>query len=454
MIEPSLPPRQFTTTDVARLIDIRPIRAFQLRAISICLLLIVFDGFDTQCIAFVAPSLSQDWGMTRPALGPVFSAGLFGTMLGSLFLSPLGDRYGRKPLVFVATACIGLFALLTTSASNVAQLILLRVLTGVGLGAVLPNAIALTIEYSPLRHRTLLTTAVVLGISLGGIVGGGVSARLIPEFGWRAVFLVGGLLPLLSLPVIWAFLPESIRFLAAQGRAPAKVNGLLRQLDPGGDYSNVVIISAPGESTRRAPVRQLFTDGRGKATVLLWSIFVANLFLMNFMVNWLPSVLHEAGLPITQAILANTFFNLGGICGGLLVAQSVDRWGAAGVLTPAYLATAVAIASVGVFSHSRAALWIAIFLSGVGVIGAFSGVNVLSGTLYPTRTRATGVGWAFGVGRIGSVLGPATGGLIFALRWSPQQIFVFGSIPALFAAIGVFFVTRMPDTSGGAAKST
>lgn len=443
--------RQLTTADVSALIDDRPIGAFQVYTTLICLLLVVFDGFDTQCIAFVAPGLSNDWHLARSDLGPVFSAGLFGTMLGSLLLAPLGDRYGRKPIALVATAGVALFALLTMAASDVGELIALRILTGLGLGMVLPNAIALTIEYSPLRQRTLLTTLVVLGISLGGMIGGGLSTLLIPEFGWRSVFFVGGLLPLLSLPLVWAFLPESVRFLAAKRRAPEKIATILRRLDPPGDYRDVEIVaSAPG-SARRGPVRQLFTEGRGQRTLLLWVVFIANLFLMNFMINWLPSVLHEAGLPITQAILANTLFDLGGIIGGLLLAQGVDRWSGSAILPLAYLVTAVAIACVGLFSHHPVALWVAIFLSGVGVIGAFSGVNVLSGTVYPTSIRATGVGWAFGIGRIGSVLGPVAGGIIFALHWTAEQIFLFGALPALVAAAGVFSIAQLRDSRNGEA---
>ena len=440
--------RPLTTSDVADIIDRAPISPLQVHAILVCLLVTVLDGFDTQCIAFVAPSISMEWHLARSDFAPVFSAGLAGTMLGSLLLAPLGDRLGRKPLIMVATLWFALFSLLTMLATNVWGLIVFRALTGAGLGTALPNVIALTIEYAPQRRRVLLTTSVVLGIAVGGITGGLMSSQLIAGSGWRSVFLAGGILPLLATPLAWFYLPESIRFMAARQLHAPKIAAILHRIDPAADYTGAAFAPVPNQPATRVPVGGLFTRGRAWRTGLIWGVFVANLFLLNLMINWLPSILHQAGLPVGRAILATTIFNIGGILGGLSLAQGVDSWGAYRILPAAYLVTAGAIVSVGWFSHS-AALFVAIFFSGAGVIGAFSGVNVLSGTLYPTAMRATGVGWAFGIGRVGSILGPAVGGMMIALGWTVRHIFLFGAMPAVLAAAAIVALGRVTGRSDG-----
>jgi AAHS family 4-hydroxybenzoate transporter-like MFS transporter len=439
-----------TTSDIAEIIDRSALGPLQIRILLICLLVAVLDGYDTQCIAFVAPHVATEWALTRSAFAGVFSAGLVGTMMGSLFLAPLGDKFGRKSMLLSATCWFGAGSLLTPLAHNLPSLMLFRTLTGLGLGMALPNAIALAVEYSPQRRRTFLTTAVVLGISLGGILGGIVSAQVIPEFGWRSIFVLGGTLPLLSIPLLWLYLPDSIRFMASQQQSSSEVRSseirsILHQIDSTSTYHDARVLPTPGDARRRAPVGRLFAEGRALRTGLLWCVFIANLFMMNFMINWLPSVLHQAGLPIKQSILATTLFNIAGIVGGLILAQSVDKWGAYKILPASYLLTAISVCSVGLFYHCPAALWIAVSCSGAGIIGTFSGVNVLSGAVYPTDIRTTGVGWAFGVGRVGSVLGPAAGGLVVAWGWSTRDIFIVGAVPAIFAAVGILGMGRWAD---------
>ena len=439
-----------TTIEITQIIDRSAISPLQIRIILICLLVAVLDGYDTQCIAFVAPHVATDWALTRSAFGGVFSAGLGGTMMGSLFLAPLGDKFGRKPMLLIATGGFGMGSLLTPLSHDVSSLMVFRALTGLGLGMALPNAIALAVEYSPQRRRTFLTTAVVLGIALGGTLGGIVSAQVIPEFGWRSIFVLGGIFPLLSIPLLWFYLPESIRFMASRPQSSSQIRSteirsILHQIDSTNAYHDAEVFLTPGHLRRRAPVGRLFAEGRALRTGLLWGVFIANLFMMNFMINWLPSILHQAGLPIKRAILATTLFNIAGIVGGLILAQSVDKWGAYKILPASYLLTAVSVCSVGLFYQSPIALWIAVCCSGAGIIGTFSGVNVLSGTVYPTDVRTTGVGWAFGVGRVGSVLGPAAGGLIVALGWSTRDIFIVGAVPAIFAALGIMGMDRRAD---------
>ena len=395
-----------TTADVIAIIDRSPISGWQARTILLCLLVSACIGYDTQCIAFVAPSLGHLWRVGRADFGLVFSAALIGTLIGSLALAPLGDKYGRKPIIVGSVLIFAVFSLASTFAADMHSLALYRGFTGVGLGAGLPPVIALAYEYAPARKRTLITTCVSLGFTIGGMAGAAFSTMALPLYGWRSVFALGGVGPLIAVGVVWAFLPESIRVISARTDRECDLSASLGRIDSTGDYSAVRFAPRAGAGHHRAPIRALFAPGRAMATWMLWLVFLANLFMINFMINWLPSVLHAAGLPVSEAITAITVFDLGGLIAGIGCAWAVDRLRSYEVLPVAYVLTAVAIGCIGLLEHHIVGLFTAIFFSGAGVIGAFSGMNVLAGAIYPTSARTTGVAWAFGVGHVGSVLGP------------------------------------------------
>ena len=446
--------RHLTTADVAEIIDHAPVSRLQLHAIAIALLVTMLDGFDTQSIAFVAPSIGREWGVARGDFGLAFSAGVFGAMLGSLLLSPLGDRFGRRPMILVSTIAFALLSLLCAFAHDLTTLVIYRAVAGLGIGAVFPNLVALAFEYAPQRKRALVTGLVSVSIPAGGMLGGVLSTQLIPRFGWPSVFVAGCVLPLLIVPLIISFLPESIRYLALRPARTQELVANLSRIEPMGDYAGGTFSAAPDSRHGRGQMAGLFTEGRAAVTLTLWLITAASLFMMNFMVNWLPSVAHAAGLSITQAILTTTVFNLGQITGAIGFTWAVDRLRSYTVLPIAYLICAAAVASVGFASHTRFGLFTAIFVSGVGLLGGTSGISVITGIVYPTTARATGIGWAYGVGRIGSVIGPIAGGIIVSLNWSVQRTFLFGAVPALIAALGtagilVSVATLQRNQAGG-----
>src|SRR3984957_8549900 len=218
--------------DVADFIDAQPVGGFQIRLLLICAAVLFLDGFDTQAIGYVAPALAREWGLTKGALGPVFSAGLFGLMLGALAFSPLADRIGRRKIIIFSTLAFGLGALVTAFAQDVNTLLAIRFLTGLGLGGAMPNAIATTAEFSPHRRRATMVMAMFCGFSVGAALGGFLAAGLIPYFGWRSVFIVGGAAPLLRAPALALKLPDSVRFLALPRRADARVAELLGRINP------------------------------------------------------------------------------------------------------------------------------------------------------------------------------------------------------------------------------
>src|SRR5471032_1782860 len=246
--------------DVADFIDTQPVGGFQLRLLLTCAAVLFLDGFDTQAIGFVAPALAREWDVSKGALGPVFSAGLFGLIIGALLFGPLADRIGRKKIIIFSTLAFGIGALVTAFVQDVNTLLAIRFLTGLGLGGAMPNAIALTSEFNPRRRRATMVMIMFCGFSVGAALGGLLAAALIPQFGWRSVFIVGGIAPLLLVPILVLRLPESVRFLALTGRANARVAELLGLINPKAALATGTqyVVDEPGLAG--VPVLHLFKD--------------------------------------------------------------------------------------------------------------------------------------------------------------------------------------------------
>lgn len=414
--------------------------SLQFGVTALCFVIAMLDGFDTQSIAFVAPKIAEDWGLTPAAFGPIFSIGLVGLMLGAFLLSPAADRFGRKTIILVSTVIFGVFALLTATASDMQTLLVYRLLTGLGLGAAMPNLIALTSEYAPERLRATLVTVMFCGFPLGSTVGGLISTWLIANWDWHSVFVVGGALPLLLTPVLMALLPESVRFLVARGAPERRIAPIVRRIDP--DVSPQAFIQGLKDEQSAAAkgfsVFQLFREGRATVTGLLWVAFFMNLLVMYFLVNWLPTLLKGAGLPLSLAILSTATLNLGGVIGAIALGRLIDKLSPYLVLGAAYAASAAFIALIAFGGVNLTVLLTGAALSGFGVVGAQIGCNALAASVYPTAIRATGVGWALGVGRIGAIVGPLVGGMLLTRHWTPQNIILMAVIPALVAAVAVF----------------
>lgn len=432
------------TVNIEAYIDEKPVGNLQKAAIALCALVAMLDGFDTQAIAFVAPILSKAWNVPVTAFGAVFGAGLLGLAIGSLIMGPLADKWGRKAVIVLASVLFGLFSLATAFANDMPTLLALRFLTGLGLGGAVPNLISLTSEYSPKSSRTFLTTLMWTGFPLGAVIGGLASAKLIPAYGWQSVFILGGILPLVAVPCLMLWLPESIRYLVTQPQKKKVLDRLLSKLVPD-SHANTQIITSEQDKGSPTPVKDVFAQGRAPGTLLLWSVFFSNLLILYFLINWLPYVLRQAGFPIEKAIIGTVILNASGILGGLLMGKLVDKFGAYKILPPAYALTAIAVAAIGYAPASVAASIVAIAFAGFFVIGTQFCMNALAASYYPTSSRASGVGLAFGVGRIGSVVGPVIGGFILANNWSMAATFTVTAIPAILSAIAVWLIGRLKN---------
>jgi AAHS family 4-hydroxybenzoate transporter-like MFS transporter len=436
-----------TVVDVSTLIDRNRLGRIQVVAILLCGLIAILDGFDTQAIAFVAPVVARDWGLDVSAFGPVFGSGLLGLMLGALVFGPVADHVGRKRVLIGATLWFGVFAALTGTADSMAELLAYRFVTGIGLGAALPNVIALTSEYAPARSRATLITVMFCGFPLGAVLGGLASAPLIAAFGWPAVFYMGGILPLLLAPALVLWLPESIRFLVQRGGSAARVAAICGRIDGGRAYDAGQRFVIDDKKLDGMPVKHLFREQRGWGTAALWLVFFCNLLLIYFLINWLPSVLREAGLSLDRAIIGTVALNAGGIAGGLALGRLIDRRGPFGVLGGAYLVGALFIVLIGSLDAGVGGLMAVIALTGFCVLGTQFGINALAASYYPTSIRSTGVGWALGIGRIGSIVGPVVGGIVLALDWSIAEIFLVTAVPAVIAALGVLMLKLLASGS-------
>ncbi len=418
-----------------QLLDDSRLGAFQLGIMTVCFVLIALDGFDTQSIAFVAPTLREAWSVSPEMFGPLFGAGLFGTLIGSIFLGSLADRFGRKPMLILSTLIFGLMTLCCATASSIEQLGIYRFVAGLGLGGAIPNILALISEYSPRKVRSTAIVLTFAGFPIGAILGGMASARLIPNFGWESVFITGGVLPILMLPLVMWLVPESARFLAMRQGLQGRLQKIISRLEPQLDQASMGNIELPVLQKQNIPVKALFTDGRAVWTLLLWSLTFTCLLLAYFLVNWIPLLLADTGMEHKQAIMGVVVLNLGGILGGFVIGRISDRKGPFKALAIAFFIGAMFVAMVGLKIDSPVpTLLTLIFFAGCGVFGAQLNLSAITATYYPVAIRGTGIGWGMGMGRFGSVVGPTVGGALIAFGLSRGQMFLVAAIPAIIAA--------------------
>ncbi|MEC5405959.1 MFS transporter [Paraburkholderia sp. MPAMCS5] len=430
--------KQNNLIDVQEFIDTQPLSRFQWLVIVLCFLTVAIDGIDIGLAAYIAPSVRAAWGLTVNQLSPIFLFGLIGMMAGSLIFGPLADRYGRRPVMLASVAFFGFATLLSLLATNVTELALLRFVAGVGIGGATPTAVTLTAEYTPTRRRLTLITIMLCGNSLGSAFGGVVASQVIARFGWHAMLIVGGVTPLLLLPVLWLWLPESMRFLALRRRD--------RQADLRAFGQRIAAVAVPADShfvarepeRLRSAVRELLVAPYRRGTLLLWTTFFMGLSVLYLMSSWLPTIITHSGGTMKTAALTTALWSVGGTCGGLLLGRVMDLGTPHRVLGCAYGLAGVVIYLVGQTYTTPAVLGPIVFLAGFCISGSQVGINGLAATHYPTTSRATGVAWATGIGRFGSMLGSVMGGFLLSSGLGYETLFMLVAVPALVAALCMF----------------
>ena len=430
--------------NISRLVDTSKLRPFHFWLTFWCLLAMMADGFDLLNASIAGPALIKEWNISRAALGPVFSASLVGFFFGAPLFGYLGDRFGRKWTIIISLVFLGLSTFVCAFAANLQELLWLRFLSGVGLGGVIPNVIALNSEFAPKKLRATFLVVISMGISLGGSIPGIVGVTLMPTYGWPVIFIVGGIVPLaVGLLMIFA-VPESIKFLVLRGGRDEAVRRLVHRIDPDlavAPGSSFVLDPGEGSAKTRGSMTGLFRGGWAVVTVLVWLIFVLNLMANNLLNAWLPMIVQTGGHSAAQGAYAGTLYQLGGSFGGLLIGIFIDRLGLK-VLAVMFVIAVPVVAFTGTPGLSDMLLLVMAFLSGCVVTGMQNALNASAGLIYPTSLRANGVGYALGVGRVGSVAGPLLGSLLARMEMPTSTYFYVTAIGPLCCAIFSVFLLR------------
>ncbi len=426
---------------ISEIIDQRPMGQYQIWTMALCGMVIVLDGFDTQSIGFLAPSMADSLHIPIKNFGPIFVSALIGLMISSMLSGPIADRWGRKGPIVTCTLIFGAFAVLTPRCVTLHELVACRFLTGLGLGGALSNSVALMSEYAPKRLLAVIVSMIFCGMPTGAVLATQVGAVMLPRWGWQSVFYAGGVLPLTLAALLLAILPESVRYLEVSGGDDGRIARIVARIAP--ELAGEPVARAAQQDARRnAPVVHLFTEGRAAGTVLLWVPFFMNLLMLYFIVFWLPALLRQTGRPVSAGITAIMLFSVGGIVGSAVEGNLMNRWGQLAVLLAEFLCTTLLIAALA-YSSSLSLLMTVTFVLGFVVQGAQGGLSAVAATFYPISIRSTGIGWCLGVGRIGSIVGPMIGGLMLKLDWTPREILLAGAIPALCAAAAAFTSLRL-----------
>jgi AAHS family 4-hydroxybenzoate transporter-like MFS transporter len=406
-----------------------------------CFMVVLLDGFDTAAIGFITPSLVKEWGLSKAALAPVLSAALFGLAVGGLVAGPVADRVGRKFVLVGAVTLFGAACVWSALSTNLGELTMLRFVTGLGLGAAMPNAVTLMGEFCPDGRRATLVNMMFCGFPLGAALGGFLAAWMIPRYGWTSVLLLGGGLPMVLALVMLVHLPESVRHLVASRAPVEQVRAVLRRISPSADAASSFVMLettlAPGALANTGMgviLSRAFIGG----TLMLWLAYFMGLVIFYALINWMPILFKEAGLDARSATLVASLFPLGGV-GAVLLGRLMDRSNPNRVIALCFGLTAVSVYAIGFAAGTMSLLMLVVFIAGALMNTAQSSLPALAAAFYPTRGRATGVAWMMGIGRFGGIAGSFLVAELSRRQVSLRGIFASVAVAAVFAALALLF---------------
>ena len=430
-------------SSVVEKINDKPMSLFQWFVVGLCFLINMLDGFDVLVMAFTAAAVAGQWKLSGVELGYLLSAGLVGMALGSLIIAPWADRMGRRPLIMLCIAIAGAGMFASSYAQSPVQLGLLRLFTGLGIGGILASSYVIAGEYANSRWRGLAISLQATAYALGATIGGLIANQLIPSLGWQSVFFYGGMATLLTLPVMYLWLPESLDFLIGKKPAKAlqKANAILSKMD------QPLLDVLPSHSANTAVVEKnrvasLLVPGLASQTLLIWAAFFMVMFGFYFVMSWTPKLLVNAGLSNQQGITGGVLLNVGGIVGTSLIGLLAAKFRISRVLMLYLLVNAaLMMAFVGLLGKLSVAFTAALLI-GVFVNGCVAGLYALTPGLYSVTQRVTGLGWAIGVGRIGAIASPLVAGRLIDAKWAPDQLFSLYGAAFVLAALAIYFLQR------------
>ena len=420
-------------------IEQSPMGAYQWMIVAMAAIMNLLDGFDVLALAFTATAIRNEFGLTAIELGYLLSAGLFGMAAGSLFLAPLADKIGRRPLLLMAVLLSTIGMLGSAFISQYQWLGFWRVITGLGVGGILAGTNVITSEYSSRKWRSFAISVYAAGFGVGAVLGGMFAVMLQGEYGWRSVFLAGAILTGIFLVLLFIWLPESIDFLTTKQpkNAEVQLNLIAKKIGLAGDWK----LPAKTEKVKtKLPISQLFSEKYLHSTLLIWTAFFAIMFSFYFISSWTPALLKEAGMTTEQSVSVGMMISLGGTCGALIYGLLASRWTARSVLI---LFTVLSSAATIIFILSSSVLWIAMvfgILVGALMNGCISGLYTLNPLTYDADIRSTGVGWSIGIGRIGAILAPTIAGQLLDMGWDKQSLYFGVGFVMLISTVAILFL--------------
>lgn len=431
-----------STNVIDEFVDGARVNSFHLMIMFWCSMLMLFDGYDLVIYGSVLPQLMVEWKLPAMTAGIIGSSALFGMMIGALSLGSSSDRFGRRRVILTCLVVFGVAAFGNGFCENSTQFVICRFLTGVGLGGMVPNIVALVTEMSPKTKRNIMVTVMLSFFSVGGVIAAVMGKVITPTFGWRANFLIAGL-PLLALPILYRWLPESIAFLLANRRF-VEANRILRKLTPryqGTADSLASTLSTTSVKSTQSRTVQIFKDGRAADTLLIWIAFGMCMLMVYGLNTWLPKLMTANGYSLGSSLTFLITLNAGAILGGLASGWLADKWGGKVTLI---LFFAVAAVSIGLLGYKQNAfiLNVLLMLAGATTIGTLCIVHAFAAQFYPAGVRSTGVGWAAAAGRFGAVAGPALGGYLVSMNLPITFNFMVFAVPGVVAAAAVALTSR------------
>lgn len=420
---------------VQQLIDEQPMSAFQIFVVGICVSINMLDGFDVLVMAFTASSIAADWGADNKDLGMLFSAGLFGMAIGSLFVAPYGDRFGRRAIILLCLVTISIGMFLSAMTQSVGQLIAVRAITGLGIGGMLASINVLVAEYSSIKRRAFCISFLQAGYPIGATIGGVIAVFLLSHYGWRSVYIFGGLVSTVIIPFVLLKLPESLDYMVVKQppNALKKINSTLLKMG----HKVLDALPAPIPSEDRLPqnVTSLLVPSQRRSTLLIWTAFFMVMFSFYFTLSWTPKLLVEAGLSREQGISGSVIINMGGVVGSLILGFLAGRFNLNKMIS-GYMVTCAALTILfGLMSNNLGlALIVAAFL-GFFLFGSMIGLYAIAPSIYTAEVRTTGMGWAIGIGRVGAIISPWLAGILLDLGTSVAVMYSIFAVPMLIAMV-------------------
>ncbi|MEX5287366.1 MFS transporter [Acinetobacter towneri] len=440
---------QSNKININTLIDEAKFTPFHWGVLFWCLMIIIFDGYDLVIYGVALPLLMQEWALSAVQAGLLASTALFGMMFGAMTFGTLSDKLGRKKTIMICVAIFSGFTFLGAFASNPVEFGILRFLAGLGIGGVMPNVVALMTEYAPKRIRSTLVALMFSGYAIGGMTSALLGAWLVPEFGWKIMFYIA-IIPLVALPLIWKFLPESLMYLTNK-KELEQTRNIVQKISPtqqlNGDTEFVLNEVIKGDE---APVKALFQQGRTFSTFMFWIAFFMCLLMVYALGSWLPKLMIQAGYSLGASMIFLFALNIGGMIGAIGGGALADRFHIKKVLTIMFICGAAALILLG-FNSPQIVLYTLIAVAGAATIGSQILLYTFVAQYYPSTVRSTGMGWASGIGRIGAIVGPVLTGALLTMNLPHQMNFFAIAIPGVIAALAIFMVNLKTSVEAKAA---